>query len=222
MIKLVAFDWNGTLFSDTKAILDAVTQVLKLFNLKPVSLKTFQKHFDVPVNKAYIKLGVPEDELNKKSFQVSETFHAYYEPRASKVRTRAGANELLKWLFEKNIKSVIFSNHINEPIKKQLKRLKIEKYFSGILANSEIHTTLKGRSKKEKLKNFIENNKVDPNEIIIVGDTLEEIEIGKELGLFTAAITHGNCSTARLKSAKPDYVIKNLKEVIDIIKKLNY
>lgn len=32
MIKLVAFDWNGTLFADTDAIVESVNKVLKLLN----------------------------------------------------------------------------------------------------------------------------------------------------------------------------------------------
>ncbi|MDP3758496.1 MAG: HAD hydrolase-like protein, partial [Candidatus Daviesbacteria bacterium] len=158
MIKLVAFDWNGTIFSDTRALLDSVNKVLKLFKLKPVSLETFQKHFDVPVTKTYIGLGIPKEIIKNRSVEITRAFHSNYEERASMVRTRAFAKQLLKWLSENNISSIIFSNHIDEPIKRQLKRLKIETYFSKVLANSEMDSSLKGRNKQDKLKDYIKNN----------------------------------------------------------------
>ncbi|RJQ38511.1 HAD family hydrolase [Candidatus Microgenomates bacterium] len=221
MIRLVAFDWNGTLFSDTKAICEAVNQVLKLFKFGPIGLSSFQKHFDVPISKTYIGLGISENEVIAKSSQVAETFHSYYEQRVTKIRTRAGAKELLTWLSKNNIECVIFSNHIDEQIKKQLKRLKIDKFFSKILSNEHREASLKGRGKKDKLKDYLDSQNILAKEILLIGDTVEEIEIGKEFGAVTVAITHGNCSTARLKAKKPDYLVCSLKDMIGIIKKAN-
>lgn len=221
MIKLVVFDWNGTVFADTFAILYGVNEVFKILNLKPVTLKDFQNHFDVPVTKTYLGLGAPEELLRKRAKDIVNTFHSSYESRATKVRTRAYAKELLEWLFKDNIKSIIFSNHIDEPIRKQLKRLKIEKYFSEVLANTALNSSFNGRSKHEKLKNYLALNKLSSNEVLVVGDTVEEIEIGKDIGAIVVALTGGNCSTLRLKRHKPDYLIHNLREVIGIIKGKN-
>lgn len=178
MIKLVAFDWNGTIFSDTFACYESVNEVLKFLNSKPVSLKTYREHFDVPVTRTYLGLGISQEQINSKAAEIVKTFHTNYEIRAVKVRTRAYANELLKWLSKNNIKSVIFSNHIDEPIKKQLKRLKVEKYFSAVLANLKLDSSLKRRNKREKLRKYTQSNKLLPNETSIIGDTVEEIEIG--------------------------------------------
>lgn len=217
MIKLVAFDWNGTLFADTLACYESINEVLKFLNLRPTNLKTFREHFDVPIARTYLGLGVSEEQINGKAAEIVKTFHTNYEIRAAKVRTRGYASKLLEWLSRNNIKSIIFSNHIDEPIKKQLKRLKIENYFSTVLANLELDSSLKGRNKQEKLRGYIHNNNLLKGETLIIGDTVEEIEIGKELGVITFAITHGFCSTTRLKAAKPDYLIYSLKEVINII-----
>lgn len=218
MIKLVAFDWNGTLFADTYAIYKSDNEVAKLLNIKPISFKIFQKYFDVPVKRFYLALGVSEKELDKKTSQIAQTFHSNYEVLVAKARSRAYAKELLRWLIKNNVRSVIFSNHISESIQKQLKRLKLEKYFSEVIANSHLESALKGRNKKEKLKNYIDDNKFLPSETLIIGDTVEEIEIGKELGVTCIAITHGNCSLARLKAAKPDHLVNSLKDIVGIIK----
>lgn len=221
MIKLAAFDWNGTIFSDTLACCESVNEVLKFLKLKPVTLQTYREHFDVPVTKAYLGLGISEEQISNSAAEIVKTFHTNYEIRAAKVRTRAYTRELLGWLSKNNIKSIIFSNHIDEPIKKQLKRLRLDNYFSAVLANSELNSSLKGRNKQEKLKNYIKNKGLSPDEVLIIGDTVEEIEIGKQLGAITVAITQGFCSTKRLKTSSPNYLISSLKEITNITENIN-
>ncbi len=84
-----------------------------------------------------------------------------------------------------------------------------------------METAFKGRAKQNRLENFLKKHNLQAKEVLIVGDTIEEIEIGKKLGVLTAAITHGNCSATRLKKAEPDYLINTLREVIDITGELN-
>lgn len=221
MIKLVAFDWNGTLFADTTALADGANQVLRLFKLKPASILEYQKHFDVPVKKTYIGLGIPENRLDGKSKQIAETFHLFYEKRASNVRTRANAKKLLAWLEKNKIPSIIFSNHIEDKIVIQLDRLKIKKYFSAVLANYHIESSQKARMKKEKLREYVKIENLRPKEILVIGDTIEEIEIGKEMSYITVGLTGGSCTVSRLKGSNPDFIISNLSQVIPIINKLN-
>ncbi|HUQ84831.1 MAG TPA: HAD hydrolase-like protein [Candidatus Limnocylindrales bacterium] len=221
MIKLVSFDWNGTLFADTTALVKGVNVILKLFNHKPVTIQEYRNHFDVPVRRTYIGVGLSESQVDNNSKLIAETYHPIYEASAAKSRTRANSKKLLRWLEKEKISSIIFSNHIEDKIIMQLKRLKIERYFSTVLANYHIESSQKSRMKKEKLREYIKIKKLRPMDVLIIGDTIEEVEIGKELGCTTIAITNGSCSTSRLKSSKPDFLISNLSEVIGIINKLN-
>lgn len=75
--------------------------------------------------------------------------------------------------------------------------------------------------KQQKLEDYVKKHKFKPQEIISVGDTEEEIEIGKALGYHTVAITGGFNSTKRLKKQRPDFLIHNMKDLAGIIKKLN-
>lgn len=218
MIKLVAFDWNGTIFADTKAIFESNGKSLKVLNLKPISFNDFQKHYDVPIKKFFLALGAKEGDVNSKAGEVINAFQSAYEKRVAKVRTRANVRQLLEFLSKEKIGAIIFSNHIRESILKHLARLKIQNYFVEVLANSHLDLPLKGRNKNEKLKAFMEKKNLSPDEVLIIGDTIEEVEIGKELGCYTVAITHGNCSTSRLKKAKPDFLVNSLKGVTLIIK----
>lgn len=221
MIKLVAFDWNGTLFADTNAVVGGVNEVVKLFGIKPITVRQYQENYDTPVSKLYENIGIELEDLMKRSKETQEAFHSYYENRADKLSTRSGTRKLLLWLRKNKTNSVIFSNHITHQIVKQLKRLAIDQYFEDVLANESIETVLKNRTKEEKLKKFVMGRRFKPNEVLVVGDHVEEIEIGKSMGATAVGITQGVVTRKRLKTAKPDYLINNLSELIGIVKKLN-
>jgi len=94
-------------------------------------------------------------------------------------------------------------------------------YIKKLLADTTLDSSMKGRNKKEKLIDYIKSNNFKKSEVMIIGDSPEEVEIGKDAGIKTIAITGGYYSTSRLVKSKPDFLINNLIELIEIIKKIN-
>lgn len=221
MIKTVVFDFNGTLLADTNACLEADNHVLKTFGGKPISLKVFRGTFSIPAIDFYAMHGCDKNELTQKSKELGKVFHEFYEKRATKIRSRKNAKNVLGWLFENSISSVIISNHTVAGINRQLKRLKIKECISAILANTALDSSMKAMSKRERLENYIKSNNIEKSNIIIVGDTCEEIEIGKNIGINTVAITGGYYSASRLRQSLPDYMINDLGKLTGIIKNMN-
>ena len=115
--------------------------------------------------------------------------------------------EVLAWLRERSVPSAILSNHMTEAIAAQLERLDLTKYFGQILANTELGATVSGNNKIERMRDYLAGTQFDPSGTIIVGDSPEDIEIGKTLGMRTVAIGDGYFSTPRLRASKPDYLI---------------
>jgi len=212
VIKIVVFDWNGTLFADTIACWRASSSVVKNLGGRTFSLEEFRKTFDVPIVNFYRKHGVDSCD--------PDGFLRFYLPSAKKCRTRRGAKRVLAFLAKRNISAAILSNHIRSDIREQLVRLKIDGMFSVVLGNDSLFGVAVSRSKMERLTIYLKSQRINPSELILVGDTLEEPEIGRKIGAVTVAITGGYCSAARLKSAKPDYLISNLLEIKSIIENL--
>lgn len=221
MIKLVAFDWNGTLIADIAPTLRAVNSTLKTFGFKPISLLRYRQTFDIPVAQAYENVGIDKKWVIKNSKKISKAFLSYYEPNVKQVRTRKNLKKLLAWLGNHKTEQIIFSNHQQDKIKHQLERLRLSKHFTQILANSRQHKAYTSRNKEAWLKDFVRKKELKGNEVLVVGDTAEEIDIGKKIDAVTVAITGGNFTTSRLKAAKPDFLINNLGELISIIKQIN-
>ena len=220
MIRLVVFDWNGTLLSDTIACMDADNHVIKFFGGNPVDLKNYRATVTIPSIDFYSQHGCKRSSLIKQSKKLGKIFHSFYEERAKKCRARKGAKKLLEWLHKNSICSIILSNHTAKGIVFQLKRLKLDKYIKYILANDKLDTSMMKRNKTEKLEKYINENKIKKNQILIIGDSPEESEISQALHIKSVLITDGYYSTPRLKNSKPDFIINNLSELKNIINKI--
>ena len=223
MVKLVAFDWTGTLLSDTATCVKAENAALKAVGVKPITILKFRQSFDIPVVKYWENLGFTEQFLKKHLNTIEDVFHLTYENNSNHTRTRSGVKEVLSFLNKQKVLSVIYSNHNVPNIHRQLVRLGINEQFDKILANQKAgeNKQVFFRHKEFLLKEFVKKHKFKPHEVVSVGDTIEEIQIGKSFGYHTVAITGGYNTTARLKKQKPDFLIHNLAELSGIIKKLN-
>lgn len=216
MIKLVVFDWNGTLLADTRLVLRAGNATeLKYLGLEPISLAKYQESYEMPLYRFYENLGVSREIYDAHAAEMAGLFHPYYEPLAARARTRNGTRQTLQHLQGKGITSVILSNHTVDGITAQLERLRLTDYFEAVLANESVHLT-RHINKQDRLEAYLTQHDIAPHETIIVGDTTEEAAIGKNLGLRTICITGGNHSRRRLVAAGPDAVIHKVSELIEL------
>ncbi len=217
VLKLFVFDWNGVLLSDVQANRIADNAITTAFGGKAVGLKTYRETAIIPSDAFYIQHGADKEELERNPGKAARIFTEVYEPLADKCHLRKSARQLLGFLAKQKISMIILSNHPTDKIIKQLNRLQIRQFFEEVLGkDSQVASiSAKNFSKKQgKLKNYLLSKSFLQKEIAIIGDSPEEIEIGKGFEIKTIAIIGGLYSTERLKNAKPDFVIKELGEII--------
>ncbi len=217
MVELVVFDWNGTILADTQALINAGNQVIQTYGGISLPRGEYNKKFHFPTIDFFCEQGCDRKVLES-STTYSDLFHVVYETGAAKCRTRKGAREVLQWLKENFVDSVILSNHMERKIRKQLQRLKLVDYFLEVLANTDYSTTQSGNNKINRLDNYFQKTGQNPKYSWIVGDSPEDIEIGKRFNMRTAAITNGYISTDRLKASNPDHVVGSLDRLIPLFK----
>ena len=215
MIELMTFDWNGTTFADTQLMVESSNYEIQLFGGQPLPRRELLSKFYFPVTDFLCDRGCDPEAL--KDPASAEKFHQYYEARASKGRTRAGVRKVLEWNKEHSVDSIILSNHIKPAIEKQMKRLNLAQYYSAVLAHEEYTATSQGNNKVQRLIDYLAQTKQDPTKALIVGDSPEDIGIGKDLGMVTVAITDGFFPTAKLKASNPNYLIGNMGKLVDIL-----
>ncbi len=219
--KLAIFDWNGTILADTRQAWLASNECLKFYGAEPISYKKQLETFDFPIIHYYKRNGIDIDRVLATKDEANEIFQNAYDSLARNARTRAGARPLLEWLKQKNIDCIILSNYLEPKIESHLNRLKIRHHFSFISANTCNGTSiLNTTSKLERLSDFMVKRGYHVHNAFIIGDSREEPDIGRHLGITSIGITGGCISEKRLRAAKPDHLISSLTEVPGILKRM--
>jgi phosphoglycolate phosphatase len=220
-ITAVLWDFNGAIIADTQAVYEAAAETVRKFGGRDLTLAEYRATIGVPFLQCYSGYGCDFEDITARAEEFAHTFHDAYEPRAKRVRTRRGVRQALKFLRSNLIPSAIFSNHTEEGVTAQLRRLRIADMFVDVLANNSRSEVLHKRSKKEKVAAYLTQKGLDPSTVVIIGDTVEETEIAHELGLVSVAITGGNHSTDRLRKVRPNHLIGNVADLIRIVQKHN-
>ena len=84
---------------------------------------------------------------------------------------------------------------------------------------TDLSETVKGKSEKTKPELLTAiSKKVNLSEpTVIIGDTKFDIQGGKEFGIKTLGITTGSDPRKELEEAGADFIIDDIKELLDII-----
>lgn len=218
--RLAVFDWNGTLIADTRMAWVASNACLEFYGKPPITLQRQRETFDFPVIHYYKRNGCDIDRVLATKEEANTIFQSRYETLAANVRTRRGARALLEWLKAQGIACIILSNYLTHKIEPQLERLKIAQFFSHVSANNCDGTTiLNATNKLERLSQFLVKRGYHPENAFIIGDSMEEPDIGRKLGVMSIGITAGCITEARLRQARPDHLIDSLPQAIPIISK---
>lgn len=217
--KFIVWDWNGTLLDDTSVVLTAVNKSLEKIR-KPIDLAELRRHSAIPLQQFWRNLGLAEETIVAHQAHLSATFHDHYESNVAKAALRAGGEALLRQTRKAGIAHMILSNHIVAAIESQLARLASHDVFSHILAFADRQEQLAMKMRKgERLQRFMRDNALHAANGVIVGDTVEEAEIGQQTGLASIVITGGIHTEEHLRTAQPDHVVHHLDEVMPILRK---
>lgn len=204
----VVFDWNGTLIADAASALRGVNAVMRHLGHATTNMAGFRRHFDVPVKRLYEGLGCTEEQLEDHAPVIQRVFFDTYNPLSRATRLRQGARTILRQLREMESETLILSNHSRPDIEAHARRLGILEHVDAVLAHEVFGPAYHTRGKGERLTTYW--GAWRPALGLIIGDSPEEVHIGRTLGLVTVAITDGFSSTTRLRAARPDHLIRSL------------
>ena len=218
MIKLVVWDWNGTLIDDSLLRYELGNKIIKKLGHPGITFDNYQEEFSIPVHDFYRKIGISEEMIKENDARLrAEIIGIEYEQRVKDCALRDAAEVILKQLEHESIVNIILSNHPTIEIQQELTRRNIAGYFSVVLGNSDIQAAAT-MGKKDRLVQYLHENNILPASAIIIGDTDEETIIGTDLAMKTVAITGGTHSEARLRRQQPDLLVHSLREIIPAMK----
>ncbi len=214
MNKLAIFDWNGTLIDDSRCNWEAANDCIALFGLKPLTYDEYRETMDFPVLHFYTRNGIPADTYLANFQTAGATFLKKYKELAANAPLRRGTTELFDVLLEKGYDLMILSNFVQHELEAQVAERHIHHYFKHICGNLAFNEIEHSRTTKHaRLEKIIAEHGYEPSTAFIIGDSLEEPEIARHLGMKAFSVTWGCLSPARIEKGGTDHLIDELHEI---------
>jgi phosphoglycolate phosphatase-like HAD superfamily hydrolase len=208
----VVWDWNGTIFNDAELVMSITNDNFQKAGLGPISREKFQAAYRRPVRSFYDDLaGITLsdelwDELNK-------WFHEEYARRAESVRLANGVEDALAFVAAQNWTQSLLSMYPEIGLLEFVKAHQLQPFFTrvdGTTNNTSWHP------KAENLAAHVTALGVEPQTIIVVGDSHDDVDAARHVGA-RAILYDGGLHSSRVLHSTHDVVAHNMAEVINLL-----
>lgn len=208
-IESVIWDWNGTLLDDLEVNIKTVNEMLDKRGLLQLNMGTYKELFCFPVKRFQSLAGF---DFEKETFEeIAIEYHATYKRYADEISLNKDALYVIDILCKRGAKQYILSAAMQDELVRMLDVYNIANEFNGIYGVSDFHAA----GKIERGKQLMEENGLIPEKTLIIGDTLHDAEVAKELGVNYLLYSGGHNSYELLSKSAP--VIESLMEVAILV-----
>ena len=209
--KHIIWDWNGTLLDDGWLFVDVMNTILKRRKMNTITLEKYREIFGFPVKNYYIKLGF---DLEKEPFEESGMeFIRGYESRRYEAQLYPQVIPLLSELQTIGISHSILSAQHQTLLDDLTQYYNIHDYFIKIIGLDNHYA----HSKVENGIRWVNRLKLNPQEILLIGDTDHDFEVAETIGINCLLLSHGHHSPTRLQKTGAT-VVQGLNDVFQLFK----
>ncbi|MFT4294629.1 MAG: HAD family hydrolase [Micropruina sp.] len=196
MVTHVVWDWNGTLLDDLPCVLDVTNQLLTEFGLPVLTdLPSYQAIFRFPIAEYYADLGF--DTSPGGNFEAaSHRYIELYRSAAHGCVLHDGAVETLAALRRTGLGQVVISASEQQNLAAQLAPFALDAWIEQALGLSDIYAA----SKQTLAQGWLESNRLEPAQVVFVGDSAHDFEIAQALGARCVLFSGGHHARAHLET----------------------
>jgi 2-hydroxy-3-keto-5-methylthiopentenyl-1-phosphate phosphatase len=209
-IRGIIFDLDGTLIESYEAIYLGLLECFRYLGKDLFPFSDLKKYLKPDLETTLSQFFPPEGIL--KGIPVMRT--KYEEVYLDKTYFLDGARDVLKALHAKGILMGIASNKFGRFSRGAINHLGVAEYFKSVIGAGDV---LRNKPFPDMIHAALEEMVLPPEEAIFVGDTLTDIETGKQAGVDVYALPTGFHSKEELSQRKPKRLLKNLRELIQTV-----
>ncbi len=213
----VVFDLDGTLIDSRGDIVAATNYALARSGRTALPAQVIVRYVGDGARCLLARAAkVPED--SQELDQLLESFLAYYTAHPIDfTRWMEGALEALDAL--SNMPEMAIALCTNKPratTDAVLRSLGVEAMFKAIIAGGDLPHK---KPSREPLLHIARMLSVPPTAMVMVGDGPQDVESAHAAGMRSVAVEGGFCPMERVRAARPDVVLHNLRELASMIQR---
>lgn len=215
MIKAIVFDLDGTLIDSVRLHAVSWIKAFQAHGYHNVSLEDIEMLIGLPGNRI-VERVLGADALNRYQ-SIKRIKDREFLSLISNVRLYPYATKVIKEIKNMGLKLALATSTPSYILNRLLPLFNLDKEFSVIIPGEIVS---EGKPNPEIFLKAFQSLDTDPEEGVIVGDSEYDIIPAKLIGSISILILTNKLIDPRKFSVKPDYIVHNLYDVLNIIRKI--
>lgn len=214
MIKLIIFDFDGTLGDTRRNIVTTMQMTISELGLTGRSDDECASKIGLPLGGCFEALYPNE---TKETIQrCADTYRRIFQENLQTMKPQVFPKviETLSALKQQGYTLTIASSRWHKSLSELTSDLGIADYISYIVGADDVENA---KPNPEPVLKTISYTGFDANQTLVVGDMNVDILMGANAGAKTCGVTYGNGTKQELEEAGADYLISNIDELMEIV-----
>ncbi|HEY3753357.1 MAG TPA: HAD family hydrolase [Pseudonocardiaceae bacterium] len=210
-VRHVVWDWNGTILDDNDAVVTAVNTVCTAFGRAPIDLDYLRSIYRRPLRDCYRELLGRELSTDDWA-EIDRRYHAAYRELLPTTRLTPGIpDELFRWQEAGGSQSLL-SMWFHDELVPLVGEHGLAELFARV---DGLRVDVGGHGKAAHLIEHLTALRLDPADVLLVGDVLDDAAAAEAAGAHCVLVTTGITSRpALLASGVP--VVDSIAEALAV------
>lgn len=214
MIRLVIFDFDGTLGDTRRNIVTTMQMTIREMGLPPRTDTECASTIGLPLDGCFGALYPSE---NRQTIQhCAETYRRIFQENLQRMKPQVfpKVRETLTALKEQGLTLTIASSRWHKSLSELTHDLQIAEYISHLIGADDV---VKAKPHPEPVLKTLSALGFKASETLVVGDMNVDILMGNNAGAKTCGVTYGNGTRRELVEAGADYLIDSFDELTGVV-----
>ncbi|QHS28036.1 HAD family hydrolase [Piscirickettsia salmonis] len=213
-LKLLVFDWDGTLENSLDNIYLCKKAIADKYNVTPpireVVSRVLGMSFDSAMSICFPYVNKEQLETLKNEFQLSIQSDKF------KSNLYVGAREIIATLKNKGLFLVIATSKSRSALSASMRVNEVDYLFDMTCCGEEFEN----KPKPKMLHHIMAKFNVNHDEVLMIGDTVTDVLFAKNADIKTICVTWGAQTKDVLNTAKPCKIVDSFKQLEGILETL--
>ena len=200
MIKLLVFDFDGTIADSKKLYINSIYHSAKKYGYH-LSKKFIEKNLGPKLDASLFNMRI-----KRNAEKIAKEVNAFVTKKAKTLKLCPYVIQTLQKIQERKLKTVLMTNSTKSFINAFMKRYPIRKYFSKIIGAEDFLV------KEEAFRKLFKQYHVRPNEVVYIADKIKDVKIAKSMKTHILIVLA--CSWDKNKFKNESYAVKDFRSIV--------
>ncbi len=210
--RVIVFDLDGTLLDTSQDTAASCNYALELYGRPALPIEEIVRYVGDGARRLMCRASRMRDDDPDLESLVQEFIQHYREHAVQRTTWMPYATHALEELADMPL--ALCTNKPRDITDRILSTLQAEERFSVIVGGGDLP---RNKPAPDPLRHIAAELRVDPKEIVMVGDGPQDVLCGKSVGARTVAVSSGFTSQAFLQELHPDMLLEDLRLLPDIV-----